>query len=222
MTTETRASADASALAPDGATQPTTAIHPDGRVSAPPPGGGFVVAAAPVGSVFTPERLTDEHRAIRNAVEAFVEREAAPRAGAIEARDYETHRELMASLGQSGYLGVDVPEAYGGAGLDRATSVVVTEALAPTGSFAVTYSAHTGIGTLPLVFFGTDEQKTRYLPGLAAGTTVGAYALTEPTTGSDAQAIRTRATREADGSWRLDGTKQFITNAGFADLFTVY
>ncbi len=191
-------------------------------VAGMPPGGGFLVKAAETGSIFTPERLTSEHRAIRDAVGAFVEREAGPRAAAIEARDYTTHRELMARLGSDGFLGVDVPEAYGGAGLDRATAVVITEALAATGSFAVTYAAHTGIGTLPLVYFGTDEQRARYLPGLAGGTTIGAYALTEPAAGSDAMSIRTRATRESDGSYRLDGSKQFITNAGFADLFTVY
>ena len=186
-----------------------------------PPGGGFLVAAE-TGGILTPERLTPEQRAIRDAVEAFVEREAVPRREALEAKDYATHRDLLAKLGRDGFVGIDVPEAFGGAGLDKTSSVVVTEALAGSDTFSVTYSAHTGIGTLPLVFFGTDEQRARYLPGLAAGTTVGAYALTEPTTGSDAQAIRTRATREADGSWRLDGTKQFITNAGFADLFTVY
>jgi hypothetical protein len=151
-----------------------------------------------------------------------VERELRPRAERVEARDYETHRDLMARLGQDGFLGVDVPEPFGGAGLDRTASIVVTQALGAAGSFAVTYAAHTGIGTLPLVFFGTDEQRRRWLPGLAAGTTIGAYALTEPSAGSDALAIRTRASRQDDGGFRLDGSKQFITNAGFADLFTLY
>jgi alkylation response protein AidB-like acyl-CoA dehydrogenase len=145
-----------------------------------------------------------------------------PRRAAVEARDYGAHRDLLARLGADGFLGIDVPEAYGGAGLDRITSVVANEAMATAGSFAVTYAAHTGIGTMPTLFFGTDEQKRRYLPGLAAGSIVGAYALTEPSAGSDAMAIRTRAERQPDGSWRLDGSKQFITNAGFADLFTVY
>ncbi len=187
-----------------------------------PAGGSFLVAAAPAGDMLTPERLTDEQRAIRAAVLAFVEREAVPRRDAIEAKDYGVHRELLATLGRDGFVGIDVPEAYGGAGLDKTSSIVVAEALAGADTFAVTCNAHTGIGTLPLVYFGTDEQRRRYLPGLADGTTVGAYALTEPSTGSDAQAIKTRATREPDGSWRLDGTKQFITNAGFADLFTIY
>ena len=186
------------------------------------PGGAFLVEAAQTGGLSTPERLSPEQRAIRGAIAAFVEREVEPRREALEAKDYSAHRDLLAILGRDGFVGIDVPEAFGGAGLDKTTSVVVTEALAAADTFAVTYSAHTGIGTLPLVFFGTDEQRHRYLPGLASGTTVGAYALTEPSTGSDAQAIRTRATREPDGSWRLDGNKQFITNAGFADLFTVY
>jgi alkylation response protein AidB-like acyl-CoA dehydrogenase len=186
------------------------------------PGGSFLTGAAGSEEIFTPERLTAEQQAIRDAVGAFVDREVGPRRDAVEARDYATHRELLARMGSDGFLGIDVPEAFGGAGLDRITSVVVNEVMASAGSFAVTYAAHTGIGTLPTVFFGTDDQKRRYLPGLAAGTTVGAYALTEPSAGSDAMGIRTRATRQEDGSWRLDGAKQFITNAAFADLFTIY
>jgi len=185
------------------------------------PGGAFMTG--PTGSpVFTPEQLSDDHRAIRDAVTAFVDKEALPRRDQIEGRDYATHRALLERLGSDGFLGIDVPERYGGAGLDRISSLVVTEAMTRAGSFSVTYAAHTGIGTLPVVFFGTDAQRERYLPGLAAGTTVGAYCLTEPSAGSDAMGIRTRATRLPDGRWQLDGTKQFITNAGFADLFTVY
>jgi alkylation response protein AidB-like acyl-CoA dehydrogenase len=185
------------------------------------PGGGFMVGPA-TASVFTPEQLGDEHRAIREAVTAFVETQVGRQRDAVEARDYAVHRSLLERLGSDGYLGIDVPEAYGGAGLDRISSLVVNEAIATAGSFAVTYSAHTGIGTLPTVFFGTDAQKRRYLPGLADGTRVGAYCLTEPAAGSDAMGIRTRASRLPDGRWQLDGSKQFITNAGFADLFTVY
>jgi alkylation response protein AidB-like acyl-CoA dehydrogenase len=202
-----------------------TAIEPARQTSsaaALPAGGSFLVEATRAGEMHTPERFTAEQRAIREAVLAFVEREAVPRRDAIEAKDYAVHRELLATLGRDGFVGIDVPQAFGGAGLDKTSSAIVAEALAGADTFSVTASAHTGIGTLPLVFFGTDEQRRRYLPGLADGTTVGAYALTEPSTGSDAQAIKTRATRDSDGSWRLDGTKQFITNAGFADLFTVY
>ena len=186
------------------------------------PGGAFLTGPVGPDGIFTPEQLSDEQRTIRDAVLAFVDREVGSRRAAVEARDYAAHRELLEQMGRDGFLGVDVPEAFGGAGLDRITSVVVNDAMARAGSFAVTYAAHTGIGTLPTLFFGTEAQKRRYLPGLAAGTTVGAYALTEPSAGSDAMGIRTRAVRQADGSWRLDGTKQFITNAGFADLFTIY
>ncbi|MGH2418837.1 MAG: acyl-CoA dehydrogenase family protein, partial [Candidatus Limnocylindria bacterium] len=186
------------------------------------PGGSFLTTAVEAGSVFTPEQLTDEHRAIRDAVAAFVETQVAPQRDAVEGRDYATHRSLLARMGSDGFLGIDVPEAHGGAGLDRISSLVVNEAIATAGSFAVTFAAHTGIGTLPVVFFGTDAQKRRYLPGLADGTRVGAYCLTEPVAGSDAMGIRTRATRLPDGRWQLAGSKQFITNAGFADLFTVY
>jgi alkylation response protein AidB-like acyl-CoA dehydrogenase len=195
-----------------------TAVAPTGSQ---PRGGQFLVASAD-GPILTAERLTPEQRTIRDSVRAFVDREVEPRRAALENGDHAAHRELLAILGRDGFVGIDVPDAFGGAGLDMTSSVVVTEAMGAAEPFSVTYAAHTGIGTLPLVFFGTDEQRQRYLPGLAAGTTVGAYALTEPGAGSDAQAIRTRAARQDDGSWRLDGTKQFITNAGFADLFTVY
>jgi alkylation response protein AidB-like acyl-CoA dehydrogenase len=187
-----------------------------------PPGGGFLLAATAPEAVFTPERLGEEHRAIGAAVRQFVATEVAARADAVEARDYAVHRELLARLGAAGYVGVEVPEAYGGAGLDTVTAAIVSEALAAADSFGVTYLAHAGIGTLPLVFFGTEDQRARHLPGLAAGTTVGAYALTEPGSGSDARGMRTTATRQPDGGYRLDGAKQFITNAGFADLFTLY
>ncbi|HWO69389.1 MAG TPA: acyl-CoA dehydrogenase family protein, partial [Actinomycetota bacterium] len=187
-----------------------------------PPGGGFLLAPAEAGAVATPERLSPEHREIFRAVAAFVEREVVPRRARVEARDYAAHRELLELIGREGFLGIDVPEAYGGGGLDLTSAVVAIDGLGEAGSFSVTYGAHTGIGTLPLVFFGSEEQRRRYLPGLVAGTTVGAYALTEPEAGSDALGIRTRATPEPDGGYRLDGRKQFITNAGFADLFTLY
>jgi alkylation response protein AidB-like acyl-CoA dehydrogenase len=187
-----------------------------------PAGGAFITGPAEAGSVFTPERLSAEHRAMRDAVRTFVEREVGRQRAEVEGKDYDVHRALLRRLGQDGYLGIDIPERYGGAGLDRISSLVVNEAISTAGSFAVTYSAHTGIGSLPLVFFGTDAQKARYLPGLADGSRVGAYALTEPSAGSDAMGIRTRASQLPDGSWRLDGSKQFITNAAFADLFTVY
>ena len=188
-----------------------------------PAGGAFVVRGSEPAEVFTPERLDETQHAIRDAVREFVARSVEPRREDVEARDYAAHRALLRELGEQGYLGVDVPEAYGGAGLDKVTSLLVSEGLAEAGSFAVTYGAHVGIGTLPLVFFGTEAQRRRWLPGLADGSIVAAYALTEPGAGSDAQGIRTRADLSPDGThYLLNGSKQFITNAGFADLFTVY
>ncbi len=210
----------ATTTATEAASSPDGTGRPD---RAPVPGGAFVVRAAEPGEVFTPERLDGTQRAIREAVGQFVERAVVPSSASIEARDYAAHRGLLRELGAQGYLGVDVPEAYGGAGLDKVTSLLVSEGLAGSGSFAVTYGAHAGIGTLPLVFFGTDDQRRRWLPGLADGSIVAAYALTEPGAGSDAQGIRTRADLAPDGThYVLDGSKQFITNAGFADLFTLY
>jgi alkylation response protein AidB-like acyl-CoA dehydrogenase len=205
-----------------GATGGLSEAADGGRGGAAPPGGGFLLGPAEVGTVATPERLAPEHREIFRAIGAFVEREVVPRRERVEGRDYAAHRELLELLGREGFLGIDVPEAYGGGGLDLTSAVVAIDGLGDAGSLSVTYGAHTGIGTLPLVFFGTEEQRRRYLPGLVAGTTVGAYALTEPEAGSDALGIRTRATPEPDGGYRLDGRKQFITNAGFADLFTLY
>lgn len=194
-----------------------TATRPQVR-----PGGSFMIAVTEPAEVYTPEDLSPEHRAVIAALREFVTREVGPRRSAVENQDFAVHRELLAKLGAGGFLGVDVPEAYGGSGLDKVTSLLLSEGLADSGSLSVTYGAHAVIGTLGIVFFGTDDQKRRYLPGLASGELVGAYALTEPNAGSDAMGIRTRADQGADGSWTLTGNKQFITNAGFADLFTIY
>lgn len=195
--------------------------HPDPSI-VESHGGAFLLGKCASQAILTPERLSPEHVAIRAAIRAFVAREVEPRRERLEATDYTAHRELLVLLGDAGYLGVEIPERYGGAGLDHLTSTVVTEALASADALAITHAAHSGIGTLPTLLFGTESQKRRYLPGLASGAIVGAYALTEPTTGSDARAIRARAVRDEDGSYRLHGVKQFITNAGFADLFTIY
>ena len=185
-------------------------------------GGGFLIAAASPAGVFAPEQFAEEHRLAARSLADFLEAEVEPHAAALESHDYPLMRRLLRRLGALGFLGVDVPEAYGGTGLDFITSLVVAETMS-RGSFAVCFGAHTGIGTLPIVYFGTEAQKQRYLPGLASGERVGAYALTEPTAGSDALGARTRAVLSDDGrEYRLTGTKQFITNAGFADVFTTY
>lgn len=185
-------------------------------------GGGFLITAPSARDVFTPEDFTTEHRLAARSLAEFLDAEVEPRTAELETHNYPLMRRLLRQLGTLGFLGVDIPETYGGTGLDFITSLLVGETMS-RGSFAVSFGAHSVIGTLPIVYFGTDDQKRRYLPGLAAGEIVGAYALTEPTAGSDALAARTRAVLTADGrTYRLTGTKQFITNAGFADVFTTY
>jgi len=159
---------------------------------------------------------------VRRAAAEFVAREVVPRLEEIEHQNWDVHRALLRTLGGLGYLAPDLAEAYGGGGADSLTSLVVTEALS-LGSFSVTYTAHVGIGMLPIAFFGTEAQRQRYLPPMARGELVGAYALTEPTAGSDALSIRTRADLSDDGaSYLLSGQKQFITNSAIADVFIVF
>ncbi|MFN3285850.1 MAG: acyl-CoA dehydrogenase family protein, partial [bacterium] len=152
----------------------------------------------------------------------FMEREVLPRDAQLEKQDWELTRSLLRRLGELGFLAPDLPEEYGGGGMDSLTSLVLAEELSGS-SFSVSYGGHVGIGTLPIAFFGNEDQKRRYLPPMARGEKIGAYALTEPTAGSDALSIRTRATLSPDGRfYLLSGQKQFITNAAFADVFTVY
>ena len=185
-------------------------------------GGSFLVSPSSPDDVYTPEDFSEEHRLIVRSLNAFLDAEIEPRAAELETHNFPLVRQLLRKLATLGFLGVEIPEAYGGAGLDFITSLLITETMS-RGSFSVAFGAHTVIGTLPIAYFGTDEQKQRYLPRLAAGELIGAYALTEPTAGSDALAARTRATRTEDArAYLLTGTKQFITNGGFADVFTTY
>jgi alkylation response protein AidB-like acyl-CoA dehydrogenase len=193
------------------------------RTAVRAPGGSFLIAPATPEATFTPDDLTDDQRLVRRTMEQFVDDEVLPRTAALEAHDWALARQLLRRAGELGVLGADVPEEYGGSGLDTLTSVVIKDAIGAAASFAVSVGSHAGIGTLPIVFFGTEAQKRRYLPRLASAELVGAYALTEPTAGSDAMAIRTRAARTPDGAaYVLNGTKQFISNAGFADLFVAF
>jgi len=185
-------------------------------------GGSFLLTQASPDQVFTPEDLTEEQRMIGQTAREFSEK-VFTRLKEIE-EDKPTHsRPLLRELGELGLLGLEIPEEYGGMGLDKVTATVATEEYSRAGSFAITIGAHTGIGTLPIVYFGTPEQKAKYLPKLATGEWVAAYALTEPNAGSDALGGRTTARLSEDGKyWILNGTKQWITNAGFADVFVVY
>lgn len=186
-----------------------------------PTGGAFLLSPTPPDQVLTPERFGDELRLMAATAGRFVEREYEPAAERFEALDYGLSRSLLKKAGELGLLALDVPEEYGGLGQSKTASLLVTEKLAPTGSFNVTFNAHVGIGTLPVVYFGTAEQKERYLPKLASGEWVAAYCLTEDTSGSDSRAARTTAMRDGD-DWVLNGSKMWISNAGFADLFTVF
>ncbi len=171
---------------------------------------------------FTPEKVDDEQRLMRESARTFIQREVLPRSEAIDHQEPGVLPGLVRQAGEQGLLMIDVPEAYGGAELGLIVSALVGSEIREA-SFAVAFGAHTTIGTLPIVFYGTDEQKRRYLPRLATGELIGAYALTEPGVGSDAMAIRTRATLAPDGQhYLLNGSKQWISNAGFADLMIVF
>ncbi|SDC64619.1 Acyl-CoA dehydrogenase [Paenibacillus sp. UNCCL117] len=186
-------------------------------------GGSFILENIDFHSIVTPEDCSEEHRMIARTTEEFIEGEVAPYDEEIEALNYELSVKLLRKAGELGLLGADVPEAYGGLGLDKLGSTLINEKLSKASSFALTVGAHVGIGTLPIVYFGSDEQKRKYLPALASGELIAAYCLTEPSSGSDALGAKTTAQLSEDGSYyTLNGTKQFITNAGFADIFIVY
>lgn len=186
-----------------------------------PTGGAFLIERQDANTVLIPEAFDDDLKMFAQTARTFVQREILPDFAKLEGLDYELSRAKMARAGELGLLGVEVPEAYGGLGQGKAASSVVTEAIAASGSFNVTFNAHAGIGTLPLVYFGTEEQKAHYLPKLASGEWVAAYCLSEPGSGSDSLAAKTRADLVGD-EWVLNGTKMWISNAGFADLFTVF
>ncbi|HEX3571344.1 MAG TPA: acyl-CoA dehydrogenase family protein [Acidobacteriaceae bacterium] len=187
------------------------------------PGGGFLIADAASDDCFFPEDFTDEHKQIAATTADFADKEIVPASDAIEAKDFTTTRRLLKEAAELGLTSVDIPEEYGGLEMDKVTSAIVAENIARQGSFSVIFSAHVGIGTLPIVWYGTPEQKQKYLPKLATAEWVGAYALSESTSGSDAMNARTRAVLSAEGStYTLNGEKMWITNAGMADLFTVF
>src|SRR5688572_1329322 len=185
-------------------------------------GGAWLIEDAPADGVFTRERLSDEQRMIYQTAEEFVDKEVLPVLDQLEEKDWALVRKLGERSGELGLLATDVPEAYGGLDLDKVSSVVVGEAIGRAASFATTFGAQTGLAITPILCFGTDEQRVRYLPQLVSGETIGAYALSESGSGSDALGARARATRQADGSFVLSGEKMWITNGGFADIFIVF
>src|SRR5829696_2286631 len=185
-------------------------------------GGSWLLEETPPSEVFTPERLTDEHRMIAQTTEEFVNGELLPALDRLENKDWELARSLIRRGGELGLLGISVPEEYGGLDLDKASSLVVVERIARSASFATTFGGQANLSILPLVLFGTPEQKQQYLPRLVTGELIGAYALSESGSGSDALSARARAVRQPDGSFALSGEKMWITNGGFADLFIVF
>ncbi len=183
----------------------------------------FMMTEVDCSEVFTPENFTDEQKQIGETTEQFLLNEVLPNLEEFEAQNFELLTEKLREGGELGLLMLDVPEEFGGLELDKATSMLVAEKMAPSGAFGVAFLAHTGIGSLPLIYYGNNEQKERYLEKLMTGEWLGAFALTEPEAGSDALSARTTATLSDDGKYYiLNGTKQFITNAGFANLFTVF
>jgi alkylation response protein AidB-like acyl-CoA dehydrogenase len=186
-------------------------------------GGSFLVEACAPADVFTPADLTDDQKLIGQTADEFVHNEVVPLIPDLEQHKPGLLPQLLKKAGELGLLGGGVPEEYGGSGLDKVASVQLAENLSANASFGVSHGAHAGIGTLPIVFFGTEEQKKKYLPQLATGEKLAAYCLSEPQAGSDAQASRTRAVLSPDGrQWILNGQKMWITNGGFADVYVVF
>src|SRR5450432_332160 len=197
----------------------TTTAIPSTKIS----GGSFLLEERKVDEVFTPEDFTEQHQLIGQTADEFAVKEILPNAEKMEHKDFSISRDLLKKAGDLGLSGVEIPEAYGGLEMDKVTAAVIADRIAKYAGFATTWGAHSGIGTLPIVYFGTEEQKKKYLPRLAAGEIVGAYALSEASSGSDALNCRTRAQLSPDGThYILNGEKMWITTAGFADLFTVF
>jgi alkylation response protein AidB-like acyl-CoA dehydrogenase len=185
-------------------------------------GGSWLIEDTLPDSVFTPEKLSDEHRLIAQTADEFMTSEVLPAIERLEQKDWTLARQLVRRAGELGLLGTDVPESFGGVELDKVSSVLVGEAVGRSASFATTFGAETGLAITPLLCFGTAAQKAQYLPRLVSGEWIGAYALSESGSGSDALGAKARATKLPDGSFSLSGEKMWITNGGFADLFIVF
>ena len=187
------------------------------------PGGSFLLETRSPAEIFTPEDLNEEQRQIAATAAQFAREEIQPATPAIEAKEPGSMASMLRKAAELGFTAVDVPDEYGGLGMDKVTSTVVVDQLSILASFSTAFGAHTGIGTLPLLWYGTEEQKQRYLPKLASCEWIAAYGLSEASSGSDAMNIRARATLSADGAhYILNGEKHWITNCGIADLYTVF
>jgi len=185
-------------------------------------GGSWLLDEGTPDELFTPEKMTDEHRLMAQTTDEFVSAEVMPVLDRLEQKDWALNRALVRRCGDLGLLGLSAPEEYGGLDLDKASALVVVERIARSASFATTYGGQANLCVLPLVLFGTTEQKAQYLPRLISGEMVGAYALSESGSGSDAMAAKTRAVKQGDGSWVLNGEKMWISNGGFADVIIVF
>jgi alkylation response protein AidB-like acyl-CoA dehydrogenase len=186
-------------------------------------GGAFLVATTSAPDVFTPADISDDQRLIGQTAAEFVANEVLPAIPDLEKHKEGLMPQLLKKAGEIGLLGATIPETYGGSGLDKIAATLLTEKISVYASFAVAFGGTTGIGSIPIIYFGTDEQKKKYLPKLATGELLGAYCLSEPQAGSDALAARTRAELSPDGKqWILNGQKMWITNGGFADVYTVF
>jgi alkylation response protein AidB-like acyl-CoA dehydrogenase len=186
-------------------------------------GGSFLIEESSAEDVFAPEDFSEEQTMIRDMTEQFVADEVLPQQEQIEHKDWNVTVSLLKRCGELGLLGIEVPQKYGGDNLDKVSAMIVSEKLGRVASFAVTYGGHAGIGTLPIVYFGTEEQKRNYLPLLCKAEKISAYALSEAGGGSDALAAKANAVRSADGKhWVMNGEKMWITNAAFADMFITF
>jgi alkylation response protein AidB-like acyl-CoA dehydrogenase len=197
----------------------TTAASPIAAAA----GGSFLLESRTPEEIFTPEDLSEEQRQIAATAEQFAREEIMPRAAAIEAKEPGVLESVLRKAAELGFTAVDIPEEYGGLGMDKISSTLITDHISVLASFSTAFGAHVGIATLPLVWYGTEEQKRRYLPKLATCEWIGAYGLSEASSGSDAMNIRTRAALSADGShYILNGEKQWLTNGGIASIYTVF
>lgn len=196
-----------------------TAVLPKTKLT----GGSFLIQEHNIDDVFTPEDLSEEHQQIVQTTQEFAKNEIVPNLERIEHKEFAVTRELIRKACEIGIANVDIPEQYGGSDMDKISSAIIAEHISVSGSFSVSFGGHVGIGTLPIVYFGTPEQKAKYLPKLATGEWIAAYALSESTSASDAMNARTKAVLSADGKeWILNGEKMWITNGGFADVYIVF